>query len=665
MTIDVPELDDKQFDELLEEATKRLPAYSDGWTDHNPSDPGITILELFAYLTDTYTYQLDAITDEHRRKYLGLLGERPRSYESASIQLSMSLPEGETQRTVPAGTKLTVLDGSDSDKIFETTDDIVLTDATIEAVVTEHGEGLTDHTQANMKEGMFYRAFGDRAEPPNALYLGLAEDPFDPNESLGLTVDFHEEELPSPAEHGDEQPRFYPSVSTVWEYCSDYERSHQADAWSRLSVARDGTYGFYRGGPITLNRPEQWDPETWGVDEYGVAGQEPGLFWLRCRVLEGGYEIAPQFDSIAVNVVTARHRSTVENEPLTRFRPGDGPATLTEQVYQFRHTPVLDTDVTVDGERWTEVESFDASGPTDRHYVLDSAAGLIRFGDGIQGRMPEPDASVVAKRYVAGGGRIGNVPASSTFRFLHPDTQIGDQFTLGDISVTAESPGTGGTDAESLDEAFRRTKRDLRTPYRAVTRSDYEYLATHTPGLRFGRATALVDELHDGADDGAVEVTVIVVPYVPLTQSRPTPSEGFLDAVQRHLDEHRLLTDRVTVQPPEYVGLTVEIEGQTNRWLSEANAQRAIESAISEYIHPIHGFEGDGWPFGRPLYSEEIRERIEAIEAIDLVREVSVRARGSARVDGDGNVLVDESALLALDEVRTDIRTVATDRDGA
>lgn len=664
MTIDVPELDDRSFDELLEEAIKRLPAYDDGWTDHNPADPGITILELFAYLTDTYTYQLDTVTDEHRRKYLALLGEHPRAAEPATVQLSLSLPDGGEQGTVPAGTQLTVLDGSDAEKVFETDDDLVLTDATIRAVVTEHGEGRTDHTQANRKAGMFYRAFGDQAEPTNALYLGVDGDPFEPNERFSLTVKFHEDDLPAPAEHGDEDPHFFPSVSTVWEYCTDYENPRGGDAWNRLAVARDGTYGFYRGGRITLTRPEGWDPAAWGADEHGVAGKEPGLYWLRCRVLEGGYEVPPQFDRVALNVVDVRHRRTIEDEQLPRVDQVDDPSTLTAQTYQLQHAPVLDAEVAVDGERWTEVDDFDASSPTDRHYVLDRDAGTVQFGDGVQGRMPEPDASVVAERYVAGGGRDGNVPASATFRFRHPETELESGLRLGEIPVEPVSAGTGGADGESLEGAFRRAKRDLRTPYRAVTQEDYRYLATHTPGLRFGRAAVTVDEGSPVAGETPVEVTVVVVPHVPLSEPKPTPSAGFLEAVQNHLDEHRLLTDRVTVTPPEYVSLTFDVEGQTSRWLSETNARRAIETAIAEYVHPVHGFDGDGWPFGRSLYAEEIRERVEALEAIDHVRELSVHARGPARVDSDGNVLIDEPTLFTLEGVRTEIRTVRTDRNG-
>ena len=664
MTIDIPELDDKSYEELVEEATQRLPAYEDGWTDYNPSDPGIAILELLAYLTDTYTYQLDTITDDHRRKYLKLMGERPQPPEPATVQLSLSVPAGADRTRVPAGTKLTMIDTGEGEAVFETDDDVELIDARIAGIVTEHGEGRVDHTQANEKEGMFYRAFGPRAAPGNAMYLGFDGDPFAGVDSLAITVDFHDEDLPPLASHGDEAPRFFPSVDVGWEYCTDYENADRFDAWEPLSVTRDGTYAFYRGGRVRLQRPDGWTPDGWSLGE-GIRGGEDGLFWLRCRVLEGSYEIPPQINSVRLHVVAASHRSTVEDEQLRRANAGDDPAALTEQVYEFPHAPVLSAEVSVDGVTWTEVSDFDASGPTDPHYVLDRAAGTVRFGDGVAGRMPDPDATVVAQQYAFGGGREGNVPATASWRFLNPDRAVGDDLTLGDVAITAESAGTGGADGESLAEAFRRTRRDLRTPYRAVTEDDYRYVATHTPGLRFGRATVRVEEVTDLDVAGSpTAVRVVVVPYAPLSTARPEPSEGFLDAVERHIEKFRLLSDRVRVEGPQYVGLSVEVSVQTSAWLPESRVTRAVESELAEFVHPIHGYEGDGWPFGRPLYSGAVRDRLSSIDFVDHVRELSIRSHGPARVDGDGNVLPDDAALLALNSVETDVRTVTTDRNG-
>ena len=73
MPLQLPNLDDRNYDDLMAEALARIPTYSPEWTNHNPSDPGITLIELFAYLTDLLLYRSNRITDDNTRKFLKLL----------------------------------------------------------------------------------------------------------------------------------------------------------------------------------------------------------------------------------------------------------------------------------------------------------------------------------------------------------------------------------------------------------------------------------------------------------------------------------------------------------------------------------------------------------------------------------------------------------------
>jgi hypothetical protein len=73
MAIAVPSLDDRDYAGLVDEARGLIPVYDPSWTNHNASDPGITLIELFAWLTEMHLYALDQITDEHRVTFLRLL----------------------------------------------------------------------------------------------------------------------------------------------------------------------------------------------------------------------------------------------------------------------------------------------------------------------------------------------------------------------------------------------------------------------------------------------------------------------------------------------------------------------------------------------------------------------------------------------------------------
>lgn len=73
MPIKLPNLDDRTFADLVEEAKTLIPVYAPEWTNHNESDPGITIVELFAYLTEILIYRLNRVTDANVCAFLKLI----------------------------------------------------------------------------------------------------------------------------------------------------------------------------------------------------------------------------------------------------------------------------------------------------------------------------------------------------------------------------------------------------------------------------------------------------------------------------------------------------------------------------------------------------------------------------------------------------------------
>ena len=647
MGVDVLDLDDREYEELLAEAKKVIPAAADAWTDMNPHDPGVTIVELLAWLTESYVYQLDQVTDDHREKYLRLVGERRRRPQSATVQLSLS-PPGQPV-AMPAGTRLEATDEDGTTQRFETDHDVVCTDADLAAVVTVDETGVTDTTEPNETEGMFFRAFGDSAHAGAAMCLGFDGDPFAERDTISLTVAYHDDDLPEPGGETEDPETFVPSVDLVWEYCTDENRWDEADAWRRLSVLGDGTDSLYSSGAVSLGRPPGYEPTAKG--DHGVGTHDPGLVWLRCRVGRPGYEIPPQLEWVRTNVVTASHRITDADVTLERGADGAGVPALDDQRFSFPDSPVRSATISVDGTAWTAVPDFDASGPDDCHYVLEPAAGAVRFGDGERGAVPPADATVVATSVVYGGGTDGNVPESTVWNVADPEQELGDGLLCGDVSVAALGPATGGSDMESIESAFRRVKLDRRIPYRAVTADDHATIAARTPGLRIARTTVAVE-----TQDGQPAVTVVVVPYAPPDCSKPVPSEGFLDAVQRQLDGHRLVTDRVTAVSPTYVGLTIEVEAQTRRTYAGVGQETAIRTALEEHLDPLRGGDGEGWPFGRGVSEAELADVLDALELVDRVQDVTVTAHGDATVAADGTITIPETALFYVESISTELR---------
>ena len=73
MPLPLPNLDDLTYEELVEEAISLIPSLTPDWTDHNPSDPGMALIELFAWLTEMTLYRVNRVPDENTYTFLKLL----------------------------------------------------------------------------------------------------------------------------------------------------------------------------------------------------------------------------------------------------------------------------------------------------------------------------------------------------------------------------------------------------------------------------------------------------------------------------------------------------------------------------------------------------------------------------------------------------------------
>lgn len=662
MSLDVPDLDDRTFEEIFEEARRQIPVYSDEWSDHNAHDTGIALLELLAWVSETYTYQINRITDDHREKYLQLLGVRQQPPQPSTAEIVIDPPAGTDGVVIPAGTQFTVDDHSSVPKRFEVDRDTRLVEPSLVRIITQSGGDLVDNTTENETGKTQFYAFGEEPTRGDAVYFGFDGDPFEAADHFRLSVDFYDDDIPVPVTHGNRTETFEPSVAVRWQYCTAYQHWDDPGAWADLPVAEDETKSFYRGGTVTLEKPVGWAVDGEPIDDISVLDQSPGKIWLRCVVETPGYEVPPRLNAVRLNVLRLGHRRTVTDELLRR---GDETLETTvgaDQEFFFSHEPVLEADIEIAGQQWSQVSNFDRSSSTDHHYVLDHDRGAIRFGNGTNGAIPPVQEHVLATRYVSGGGTEGNISKRSEWEFTAGQTidgfDIDGLSTVGGdglnspaVEVEPIGPARGGADMESIDAAVDRFRRDLKRPYRATTLSDFAYLAKHTPGLRFGRTHAVksIRETEDGIE--VPEISVVVVPYS--TTPRPIASEGFLAAVQTQLATNRLLTDPVEVISPTYVeiGMTITVSAMTG--YSEAALTEAIREEMIAYLDPLAGFDGEGWPFGRPLYVTDVAHAANSLAGVQSVSSVQLSANHEKEIDNHGNVIIDDTALLApsVDEI--------------
>src|SRR5271167_4304450 len=101
MPIQSPNLDDLRYERIVEDLLRRIPAYAPEWTDFNDSDPGVTLIQLFAYLAEQVGYRLNCVPEKNYVELLKLLGVQLRPALAAISRMGIflsdpTLPEGFT-----------------------------------------------------------------------------------------------------------------------------------------------------------------------------------------------------------------------------------------------------------------------------------------------------------------------------------------------------------------------------------------------------------------------------------------------------------------------------------------------------------------------------------------------------------------------------------------
>ncbi len=204
MSLPVPRLDDLDFEELVSQARALIPRFAPDWTDHNLHDPGITFIELFAWLAEMQIYFLDQVTEGTRRKFLKLLGLAPRATRPARVEIDFDLRHADRGPLLPAGTRVEPI--GHQAFVFETERDLHLTRGRLARVISVAGSTRIDQTAANRRDGVHFFPFGHR--PRSGAALGLRLEPAEKSEPAIAEARFHltfesfEEGLPAREEHG-------------------------------------------------------------------------------------------------------------------------------------------------------------------------------------------------------------------------------------------------------------------------------------------------------------------------------------------------------------------------------------------------------------------------------------------------------------------------------
>lgn len=615
MSLPVTNLDDRDFQSIVDEAKGLIPKYCPEWTNHNVADPGVALIELFAWMTEMAIFRLNQVPDVFYTRMLNLLGFEQFPAKAARAAVTFWLTTTDVaQVAIPAGTQVSTDGTVGEQRVFTTLDDLVIAQPRLTSALTQTGE-VYHEVWEELRLGLEpVTCFGsDPLTPGDAFYLGFDTSLAGNVIRLDVTAD---------VEGIGVVPDNPPLVWEIW----------QGEGWIPATIPSgtiagdraDTTGGLNRNGTIVLLVPTEHEALTLGGAR---------AYWLRARLLPSGpgrppYRTSPKLTGVSVasigGTALAEHAAIVTDEVIGKSTGKPG------QVFRLAHRPVLTRteferiSVSVDDrvEEWEEVDDFVRSGPDDRHYVLDSSTGEVHFGPRIRypdgssrqhGAAPAEHARLVMSEYRSGGGSSGNVGAG-TLTLLRRTIP----YVSGVINLT---PATGGVDAESVENAKQRGPMSIRAGARAVTASDYERLAAEADS-GVGRVRCLPPE-QSGDPIRLLLVPRLEEPPEQLQLDDFALPDSMIQQVSGYLDDRRVLGSTIEIGTPYYQGVTIAALVAARPGRPPSLVRERITAALYRYLNPLSGgTDGRGWPFDADLNAANIFQLIEAIEGVERVDEV-------------------------------------------
>lgn len=703
MPIEDPKIDARNYQEILDEALVRIPIHNPEWTNFNDSDPGVTIIQLFAFLTESLIYRCNQIPERHRKKFLQLLGIAMQPATPAKGIVTFNNQRGPL-RTLTLSGGLEVKSGKVSFRTHKGLDVLpVETKFYYKKPVKEEdvsGAGDQELTETQKRYKLLYSSFSDPGiklvpyetktmAPPNpgvvlqtldltpgkdaidgSLWLALLARPKEKvetardaiaNKTLSLGI------LPArDASTNALTPIGSPSQKKRWDLIYQMPEGGTLDPDPSL---RKVTYKTLDAEPdvdvlsepgiVQISLPGAEELKTWdnvdplepAVEDFPPAIEDTDIenriiTWIRIR---SSGPLSARLCWVGVNAARVTQSNRIVSENLGR---GTGEP---DQAVKLINTPVIRDSVqlTINHERWFATDDLANADPE----VPVRSPGLTPSS--VQKSSLKEKTNVFTLDRESGEVRFGNGirgkrPPRNAVIIASYEYGGGRQGNVGvgsidksptlanGLKVTNEIPTWGGDDAETVQEAEQRIPTYLRHRDRLVSATDFKEIVHRIPGVDIGRVDVL-PQFHPDFQDApcAGVVTVMVIPKSDaIHPNAPVPDSLFLQTVCDYLEPRRIVTTEVHVRGPQYVPLWLSVGIDVVPGRSVAVIRENVKKALRQFLSPFHGgFDKGGWPLDNSVERLELWASAARVDGVSKINNVFM-----ARSDGP---LVEERIHLS------------------
>ena len=415
------QLDDRRFQDLVSEARLKITRACPEWTEHNVSDPGITLIELFAWMTEMTIYRLNRVPDKLHVTLLELLGIRLDGPSAAQTSLRFRLAEPPREPLLIPGGHTEVGHAADGHRGVDhlpgrrgLRGPADSSRPPTRCSAAARSRASASPTAWPSPRGADQLAFASPPAVGDALYLGFEE----PIGRLLIEVDVDASQARGAGVNPEDPP-------LRWEV------SQGDGEWLEARVLEDLTGGFnYGSGTVELELPPRSAIQPLAGPPAALAAlpdrrQDPPRR-RRDDLLAGARDLLDHRGPDGLPPAGhPRRAGRVRGDRGVRRHARSGLPAAQRAGPQARmagETLEVQDPESGDWARWELRDDFVGSTEFDRHFCLDVVSGEVEFGPAIRetdggwtqyGAVPPKGAVLRFTRYRHGGGRLGNVTAGT------------------------------------------------------------------------------------------------------------------------------------------------------------------------------------------------------------------------------------------------------------